>query len=80
MPVILATLTPTALKLILPPPNTVTLLLPLASIPIKLPLVVLPVTARVVSVPTLVILGCALTDTVFAMLAVLAVPYKLPMK
>ena len=77
---ILATLTPTALKLILPPPNTVTLLLPFARVPIKLPLVVFPVTANVVNVPKLVIFGCALTDTVFAMLAVLAVPYKLPIK
>ena len=39
------------------------------SVPIKLPLVVLPVTAKLLSVPTLVILGCAFVVTVAAVVA-----------
>jgi hypothetical protein len=41
---------------------------------LALPDVILPVTARLVSVPTEVIFGCALVVTVPAVVAVLAVP------
>ena len=45
---------------------------------IKLPDVVLPVTAKLLSVPTLVILGCAFVVTVAAVVAVGTVPVTLP--
>ena len=45
-----------------------------------LPADTLPVTDTLVSVPTLVIFGCAFVVTVPAVVAILAVPYKVPIK
>jgi hypothetical protein len=47
-------------------------------VPMKLPDVVFPVTARLDSVPTLVMLGCAAVVTVPAVVAEVTVPVTLP--
>jgi hypothetical protein len=47
-------------------------------VPTKLPLVVLPVTAKLVSVPTEVMLGCAAVVTVPAVVALVAAPVNEP--
>jgi len=79
MPVPVTTTTlalPTALKLILPfADGILTFEFPFANTPTKLPDVVLPDTVKLVSVPVLVILGCAAVITVPA---VVALPDKAP--
>ena len=45
---------------------------------LALPAEILPDTAKLVNVPTLVIFGCALSTTVFAMLAAPTIPVTLP--
>ena len=74
VPVITTVVLPVEVRLILLSAVIEILLLPFANLPTKLADVVLPVTAKLVNVPTLVMLGCALSTTVFATVAAFALP------